>query len=168
MRLILFRHGIAEERRPDLDDADRQLTPDGIERTGLAAQGLAFYLGEIDAILTSPKRRAVQTADLLSEATGVAYRISEPLATGTISQALSAVKRCGQSSVVLVGHEPQLSMIGERLCGVGAASFIELKKAGAVVLRLSRVDPATPENTPSASLEALLPPRVLRAIAAGA
>lgn len=164
MRLILLRHGIAEDRRPDLDDAERRLTPAGIERTRMAVRGLAAYLGAIDAILTSPKRRAQETAELLSEVVGTPVELCEPLSEGTISQVLGGLKGRGEDqTVVMVGHEPQLSMTAERLCGVGAASCIELKKAGAVVLRLGRLNP----DTPTAVLEALLPPRVLRTITPG-
>ena len=161
MQLILLRHGIAEDRRPDLDDADRKLTPIGIERTREAVQGLARYLGPIDKVLTSRKRRAKETADLLCEAIDLAPELCEPLAEGTIDQVLHLLATRQEDVLVLVGHEPQLSMLAERLCGAGHLSFIELKKAGAVVLRMHAMNPAAP----SAVLEALLPPRVLRGIA---
>ncbi len=160
MRLILLRHGIAEDPRPDLDDAQRQLTPEGIERTRLAVQGLVVYLGQIDAILSSPKSRAYQTAEVLAQLIDTPIEICPPLAEGTVNQVLSVIKSRSEETLVLVGHEPQLSMIAGRLCGIAAASCIELKKAGALVMRLSQSDP----DCPSAVLEALLPPKTLRGL----
>ena len=158
MRLILLRHGIAEDRRPDLDDADRKLTPTGIERTREAVQGLARYLGLIDKVLTSRKRRAKETADLLCKAIDQQPEFCEPLAEGTIDQVLQVLAGREEDVLVLVGHEPQLSMLAERLCGAEHVSFINLKKAGAVVLRVNSLNP----QAPSAVLDALLPPKVLR------
>lgn len=157
MRLILLRHGIAEDRRPDLADADRRLTPLGLERTRAAVQGLARLYPAIDAVLTSPKRRAYETAEILGQTINQPIETCEPLAEGSIDQVLDVLSHRDDSTLVLVGHEPQLSMLAERLCGVEHLSFIELKKAGAVVLRVELI-------RTSAQLEALLTPRALRHI----
>lgn len=162
MKLILLRHGIAEDRRVGLDDADRRLTPIGIERTRQAVRGLAMQYNGIDAVLTSPKRRALETAELLAEAVGRPVEVCEPLADGTLNQVLGALTQRDDSVPVLVGHEPQLSLLAEWLCSAGeAASFIELKKAGAIVLRVERLD----RGAPSATLEALITPKALRSLA---
>ena len=159
MRLILFRHGIAEERRAGLDDAERRLTPAGIERTRLAARGLASVYDGIDRILTSPKRRALETAELLSEAAGRPIELCEPLAEDTVDEAINVLEGLDDHVPVLVGHEPMLSLLAEELCGANDAPFIELKKAGAVTLQV--------DNTQARGyLQALLPPRALRMIGA--
>lgn len=158
MLLILFRHGIAEDRRHDLDDADRRLTPLGIERTSLATRGLAATYPGIDRILTSPKRRARETAGLLGEAVGRDVELCEPLAEGAIDELLGVVRGLKNDVPVLVGHEPMLSLLAERICGNDDGAGIELKKAGAIVMQVA------PGQTRGV-LKALLPPKVLRALA---
>ena len=62
--LLLLRHGIAEERRVDLPDGRRALTPEGRQRSEAVLQCLvALGLG-CDLLLSSPLTRARQTADL--------------------------------------------------------------------------------------------------------
>ena len=158
MRLILFRHGIAEDRRPGLDDADRRLTPLGVERTRLAARGLAKLHTNIDRILTSPKLRALETAELLGEVVGQPVETCEPLSGGSLDEVVGVIEKLPDQTPVLVGHEPMLSMLTEQLCGGDHAYTIGLKKAGAVVIRIDDFQQAY------GVLEALLPPKVLRAL----
>lgn len=159
MRLILFRHGIAEERRPDLDDAARRLTPVGIERTRLAARGLASLFGGIDRILTSPKLRALETAKLLGEAAGGPVEVCEPLGEGSLDEVVGVLGGLRDQTPVLVGHEPMLSMLAQELCAGSGGAEIHLKKAGAIVIRIDDFHQAY------GVLEALLPPKALRAAA---
>ena len=158
MRLIFFRHGIAEERRPDLDDAERRLTPLGIERTRLAAHGLANLFGGIDRILTSPKLRALETAELLGEAVGRPIEVCEPLSEGSLDEVVGVIESLNDQTPVLVGHEPMLSMLAEQICGGDNAPTIELKKAGAIAIRIENFHQAF------GVLEALLAPKALRAL----
>ena len=158
MQLILFRHGIAEERRPDLDDADRRLTTLGIERTRLAARGLASLYSAIDRILTSPKLRALETAQLLGEAVGKPVEVCEPLAEEDLEAMIGVVQDLDDRATVFVGHEPMLSILAQQLCGGQNGVEIYLKKAGAVVIELEDLQTV-------GILEALLPPKVLRALA---
>ena len=53
------------------DDAERPLTAEGVERTRLAAHGLLTLGAVIDHIVSSPLKRAVQTAAIAAEALGV-------------------------------------------------------------------------------------------------
>ncbi|MFN3168157.1 MAG: SixA phosphatase family protein [Phycisphaeraceae bacterium] len=165
MRLILLRHGVAEVRRPGLDDADRKLTDAGVLRTRQAVRGLAAYLKHIDAppdaVLTSPKRRARETAELFCESAGGSFSLCDALGTGALDRVIAVLAERDEQTIALVGHEPQLSMLAERLCGARELSFIELKKAGAVVLRIHSLNSEAPWST----LEALLPPRALRGYA---
>lgn len=160
MLLILFRHGIAEERRPGLDDADRRLTTLGIERTRLAARGLFSLFGGIDRILTSPKLRALETAELLGQAVGLPIEICEPLSEGRLDEVVGVIEKLNDQTPVLVGHEPMLSMLAEQICGGDHAYTIGLKKAGAIVIRIDNL------HQTYGVLEALLTPKALRTIGA--
>jgi len=68
MQLLVFRHGIAEDDSAGGSDFSRQLTDEGVDRTRRAAAGLRKVAPSPQVILTSPKVRARQTADLAGEA----------------------------------------------------------------------------------------------------
>ena len=63
--LLLVRHGIAEERSEDLDDAQRSLTLEGRERTSQQLERLLELDLACDLVLSSPLVRARQTAELI-------------------------------------------------------------------------------------------------------
>ena len=60
----MIRHAIAVERTPEMVDADRQLTDRGRRRFKQVVRGLRTLDLRIDRILSSPWRRAAETADL--------------------------------------------------------------------------------------------------------
>jgi phosphohistidine phosphatase len=111
-------------------------------------------------VLTSPLRRAVETAELLAEACDreVPVESFAALAPGhSYRGVLARLAELGQDEVVaLVGHEPDLG----KLAGVmllGAPAALPLKKAGACVISF-----AGPVSAGTGRLEWFLPPRALR------
>src|SRR5689334_20895370 len=104
MQLVLFRHGIAEDHSSDGDDDTRRLTSDGIEKTTQAAKGLAALIDRPDVILTSPKVRAAQTAQILAKALGRQPQELDVLAGSSVPKIIGAVSDRTESTVVLVGH----------------------------------------------------------------
>src|SRR5437879_13006704 len=68
--LYIMRHGIAVTRGAGsfADDAKRQLTPEGKMKVQEIVQGLLRLDFEVDWILTSPLVRAVETAEIVSDA----------------------------------------------------------------------------------------------------
>lgn len=161
MQLILFRHGIAEDAHNGIADADRALTPRGIERATLAARGLARLADRPDAILTSPKIRAAQTAAILGDVFDLVPQTVDALAGDSPHAIQRMLRDRSERELLLVGHEPSLSTLIEMLCvgGASATGFVELKKAGAALVEapLHRGEPAG-----KATLHWLIPPRVLR------
>ena len=91
MRLLVFRHGIAEERSADGTDAARALTAQGVERTRAAARGLAAFADPPDVILSSPRTRALQTAREAAVAFGREVEVLVALSDGPPAE------RCGRS-----------------------------------------------------------------------
>lgn len=135
MHLLLFRHGIAEDVSPQGDDGSRRLTRDGIEKTKAAARGLSKIIDQPDAIFTSPLIRARQTADILTSVFDVAPQQLISLATGPAELVMRDLRQIRDPFIILVGHEPTLSQLGARLCtGSDPAQFIQLKKAGAMLI----------------------------------
>jgi phosphohistidine phosphatase len=119
----LLRHGEAEDGEGK-DDADRVLTDKGRRQSKWAGRALAELGVELDACLTSPKARALDTARIACEQIeGVEPEIEEVLAGGGFE--LAAVAE-GRGEVLLVGHEPDLSNAIAAVTG----GTVKLKKGG--------------------------------------
>lgn len=123
--IYLLRHGDAEAG--DGDDAARRLTPKGERQAESAGRALAALGAGIDACLTSPKVRALDTARLACAALSLDPEIAPELRGGPFdAKALTA----GRSDVLLVGHEPDFSNEVARLTGARA----KLKKGGLAIV----------------------------------
>ncbi len=141
----LLRHGEATDHAAD--DAARPLTAKGERQARAAGAALAALDAGISACLTSPKVRALDTARLACEPLGIEPEISEALRGGDFDPAEVAA---GRGTVLLVGHEPDLSRALQLATGARA----ELKKGG-----LAAISDST--------LAALLRPAQTRLIARG-
>jgi phosphohistidine phosphatase len=130
MRLYFLRHGIAEDRRPDLPDARRRLTSEGVEEMKNVARGMRALDLRFDALFTSPLARARETAEIVAEALKAEERLrEEPLLAsgcdfGDVAGALQGLP--DRSHVLLVGHEPDFSALISDFIGGGA---VRMKKA---------------------------------------
>ncbi|QOJ15791.1 MAG: phosphohistidine phosphatase SixA [Planctomycetia bacterium] len=165
MRLYILRHGVAADPDPAGlgSDAERELTPDGRRKTRRAVRGLARVAPRIDHVLTSPLRRAVQTAELAAQAFGVPperVRRSGTLEPGAKFADLfrELADYPPDSAVLLVGHEPHLSGLTSFLL-TGDADSVDvcMKKCTVAALDTGSMPPTQP-----ASLRFLLQPRQLR------
>lgn len=161
--LLLFRHGPAEERRPGLSDHERALTAAGRRATRAAVRGLAMLLDTAPLVITSPARRARETAAILVAGWAGAQFESDPrLAPGASPKDLraSVLARDTSAPVVLVGHEPDLSGCLAALLDAPSGTRFKLGKAGVAWLRC-----AVALDRP-ATLRLLLSRRVLGGLAA--
>ena len=153
MKLYFVRHAAAIEREGEVVDEHRYLTLRGRESFRLTAKRMAKKGDMPDAIITSPLVRAVQTADILSEA--LAFRgkllVSPELAPGfgvaKLRRILASFK--GTDSLVLVGHEPDLGVVVGTLLDLGRP--LPLKKGMVVFLKM----PPVKQNA-RASLKSIL------------
>jgi phosphohistidine phosphatase len=115
-----LRHGDAEEGEPD---AERKLTAKGEEQARAAGVALRNLGLKPDLVLTSPKVRARDTAELACKEIGCDYT-TEPRLAGGSFDALDLAAGLGE--VLLVGHEPDFSDVVGELTG----GRIDLKKGG--------------------------------------
>ena len=134
LELALIRHGIADPRHGGGDHPERALTPRGRGRTRAVLAVLARRGVTLDRLLTSPYRRALQTAELAVEV-GIAPRLERCDLLRPAESPLALVHRL-QGRVGLVGHEPDLGQLACGLLGLMPGS-LQLKKAGLVLLRRS-------------------------------
>ena len=132
--LVLLRHGIAEPRLAGLDHPDRSLTSAGRQRTRLVMATLVQRGLRLDRLISSPYRRALQTAELAVEA-GLApgLAVDERLEPGG---ALETLLTPFDGCIGLVGHEPDLGDLACGLLGCAPGALV-LKKAGVIQLRCS-------------------------------
>jgi len=136
-------------------DFDRPLSARGREQvirlgTLLAATGFAP-----DAIITSPRARALQTAELLAERLGARFRVddrlAEPLSAGAVERILDDAG--DPLRPVLVGHDPDFSELLALLTG---AADIPLRKGA-----LARIDVDRPLALGQGLLRWLIPPELV-------
>lgn len=113
MRLILIRHGQAEASSADGSDFRRALTPAGRERLENAYPSLARYLNAKASceVWTSPKTRALQTAEVLCRyMPHVSPEIQPFLEDGDLDAFADAIRSHKHGdTLVVIGHEPYLS-----------------------------------------------------------
>jgi phosphohistidine phosphatase SixA len=140
----LLRHGEAEAGE---DDDARRLTGKGERQAELAGRALAALGVPLDACLSSPKRRAFDTARLASQYVGVNAEPNGALAGGDFDPDELAA---GRDATLLVGHEPDFSRAIERSTGART----DLKKGGIAAIE-------------DGTLLALLRPDQIEAIAQG-
>lgn len=112
MHLILVRHAKAEPGEPD---AARALTSSGRDAAAMLGEVLAER--RPDAIVSSPLRRALETAAAIATAAGLTVEIDERLAPGATVEDLRAALAGRGETVVAVGHQPDCSSIALALTG---------------------------------------------------
>jgi len=161
MDLWLLRHAAAQQVAESGRDDERALTAEGSARAAAVARGLAILAPTIEVVLSSPYRRARQTAEAVARALGVEGVIeSSALEPGrAASEVVRQLSTAPWSRVLLVGHEPLLgSVVGLVVFGDERLG-VPLRKASA----------ARVSWTPGANgaLEALLPSDVLARLTAG-
>ena len=153
--LYLLRH--AHAGNPDAwtgDDAERPLSAKGRGQAERLARFLASVDLKLDAIVTSPKVRARQTAEPVAAALGVKYITDARLASHVDETVMEAILNdAGGERVMLVGHDPDFSDVAASLCG---AADLPLKKGA-----LARLEAARPLKPSGASLRWLVPPDLL-------
>ena len=123
MLIYLLRHGIAEDATGTQSDSERALTPEGkkklreVLRTASRAVSVTAAL-----ILSSPYRRALETAKLATDELGYRRRHTSPprqLLPGAAPHQVWEELRVHRDSesLLLAGHEPLFSSLGAYLLG---------------------------------------------------
>ena len=164
MNLYILRHASAGVRRASPTvDAKRPLDKEGKEQCLLIGRYLTALRVQFDLILSSPLKRALQTASLVG--TEVAYdskiQITEAVSpAGTVSRFQELIGTlAAYDNVLVVGHNPNLpQFLGTLICSPKAAN-IRMRKGA-----IARVDC----TRRPAQLISLADPRMLRQIYASA
>jgi phosphohistidine phosphatase len=163
--VYLMRHGIAADPAPGTSDAGRALTPEGVRKTERVGAGLQALGVAPDLILSSPLRRAEETARLVADvlAPDHAVELYPALAGGFRPEDIVKGLRPHREAreLLLVGHQPDLGELASYLL-TGSPTLVPLpfKKAGVAAITVGAMPPRSP-----GTLEWFLTPAQLRAIA---
>jgi len=158
MQLYVIRHAVAEDAGPGTEDAARELTCAGKTKLRQAVRGLRALDIRFERILTSPWKRAAQTArQLQSLAAGPAI-VTELLTQPPRAELLALIAERGEATAV-VGHEPWLGELAAWLAfgDTRHGEALIIKKCGVLWLEGSAVPGGM-------QLRAAIPPKLLRAI----
>lgn len=158
MEIYILRHGIAEDGQPGMSDAERALTDTGREKLRAVLEQAHQAGVKPSLILTSPYRRATQTAHMAGHVLGC-NKIAEndvltpESAPKAVWDAICARRR--EPAILLAGHEPLLGMTVGYLLGAPSL-LIDLKKAALV-----RIDQESFRGAPHGILKWMLTPRLV-------
>jgi phosphohistidine phosphatase len=157
MELYLLRHGDAEPRELTGNDAERALTAKGKRDVEMVAGQARTGNVRPDVILTSPLKRAKETALIAQEVMGV-KRVLEtrallPEASPEILwKELASIEEA--EHVLLAGHEPSMSGLVQYL--LRARVTVDFKKGAMMRITSPRVSP------PQGVLKWMITPRLAR------
>jgi len=155
MNIFLIRHGKAEPASQAKKDSDRELTEEGIN---IIKRSVGFWKNGIksfDFIITSPFKRAVQTAEIIAELTNYKNDLikDKALSPGCSTRSIIELAEVlNGDNIAFVGHQPDMSYhISSLVCN----SQLNLKFSPASIAKVSfKGNP----NPGKGILEFLLPP----------
>ena len=165
MFLYFLRHASAGERLAHArKDEKRALDKDGVEQCGYVGRGLAALGVQADVIVSSPLKRATQTAALVGNEMGYEGKVVvdnslRPQASFSDFQKMLE-KYARQDSMMVVGHNPNLrEFLGRIISDSGCEAVLDLKKGAVAKVEVRRN---------SGSLSWCVTPRIFRALHAAA
>jgi phosphohistidine phosphatase len=160
MILYLMRHADAGTCRENPTvDAKRGLVKEGKEQCMLMARALSALKVQIDVVVSSPLKRALQTAQFVGTELGydAKVEVNQALApnAGFAEFQSLMVKYADREGVLAVGHNPNFfQFLGRLITGNGGAA-IRMRKGSIARIDMDRHPPR---------LQWLIDPRVARLI----
>jgi phosphohistidine phosphatase len=141
MEIYLLRHGIAEDAGPGMPDSARALTAEGRDKLRRVLKRARQANVAPSLVLSSPYRRALETAGLAAETLGYEGRVvqTEALVPDASPHALWEELRArrGEAAILLASHEPLMSSAAAFLLGCPTLQ-VEMKKAALLRLDCER------------------------------
>ena len=158
MQIYLLRHGIADDQKPGRSDADRELTDEGRDKLRRVLKRARGADVSPSLILSSPYKRAVQTAEIAADVLGYKEKIQLSRALTPEVSPLGVWEELrvhkAETSILLASHEPLMSSLVAFLLS-SPALHVDMKKAALVRIDVDRFSP-----DPSGLLKWMLTPAV--------
>src|SRR5579872_554746 len=145
-------------------DEKRALDKEGIEQCGIVGRALAALDVQVDVIISSPLKRAAQTASLVGNELSYEGKLQfedalRPSAAFADFRKLLD-KYAKYETIMVVGHNPSLSeFTGRAISEAGCEASVELKKGAVAKVEMGRN---------SAVLQWCLTPKIVRTLQAAA
>lgn len=160
MIVYFLRHASAGTHKANPQkDEKRSLDKEGIEQCGMIGRTLAALNVHVDVVVSSPLKRAAQTAVLVSNEIGYEgkLQLDTSLKPGSGWEEFGRMlqKYADLEAIMVVGHNPNLSEFLGRLIGRRSPAQVDLKK-GAV----AKVD----SDAKGGTLEWCMTPKTVRAV----
>jgi phosphohistidine phosphatase len=121
-RIILIRHGKAEDESSEISDFERSLTLKGKVIAGIMARKLLEKEKSMGVILTSPAFRALETALIFAGEFGISTEniimnsnLYFKMSYGNLPALLSTIDE-ETETVTMFGHNPSFTEIANILC----------------------------------------------------
>ena len=119
--LLLLRHAKSSRDDPTLNDFDRSLNDRGKDDAKLMGRWLGRQQIVLDAVISSPAKRARRTTEIFLKAADVSLAASfdERIYEAGLQQLLTIVTEIDPSwnTVLLIGHNPGFEDLAESLTG---------------------------------------------------
>ncbi len=135
MELYFLRHAIAEDHSATGRDADRRLTEEGREKLRRVLKRAAAAGVEPSLIISSPYKRAVETAEIAASELnykGEILRVGSLTPDSSPASVWSEIREHrDEPSVLLAGHEPLFSATVAWLLG-STREMVDFRKAALV------------------------------------
>src|SRR2546425_11475228 len=165
MIIYFLRHASAGERMSNpKKDEKRPLDETGVEQCGYVGRALSALDAQVDVILSSPLKRAAQTASLVGNEMGHEGKLQledglRPTASFADFRKMLD-KYAKYEAIMVVGHNPNLSeFLGRCISEAGCEAAVDLKKGAVARVEMGRS---------SAYLQWCLTPKVLHSLYAAA
>jgi phosphohistidine phosphatase len=144
MQIYLLRHGIAEEQRPGHPDAERALTSEGRDKLRRVLKRARAAGAGPSLILSSPYRRAIETADVAVEVLGYAGKVVRTRALTPDASPFDVWEELrthkDEPAILLASHEPLMSSLAAFLMD-SPSMHVDMKKAALVRVDCDRFGP---------------------------
>lgn len=158
MEIYLLRHGIAEDGHAGQPDSERALTSEGKKKLRAVLRTVHKAGIAPSLIMTSPYRRALQTAELAAEILDYKSELlrSSALEPGSQPAAVWEEIRVhhDESGILLAGHEPLFSSLTAYLLG-SPRLRVDFKKGAVACVEIDRFG-----NEPQGALRWMITPKL--------
>ncbi|MDD4952215.1 MAG: histidine phosphatase family protein [Desulfovibrionaceae bacterium] len=145
MRLYLMQHGVCLPKEADPEQALSPVGREVVEKNARALRRMGLWF---DAVVSSPKKRAVQTAAIVAETTG--FPVQAIVQTDMLRATMQAENSLeflkglkAKQSVFAAGHLPSLGNVASLLlCKSGRVS-LDIKNGGITCLETPTLAPGS-------------------------
>ncbi len=155
MNIYLIRHGEAEPTSDNSPHEERALTNEGIIILRNSAQLWKNFIAGFDIILSSPLKRAKQTAEIIKDIFATKTEVVLELSLlngGYINDLLNLAAALDLDNIAMVGHQPDISK------HIGAIIGVDDIKARILPGTIVKVSFNDKPKVGKGKLEFLIPP----------